>query len=344
MTMERKNSALLPPSLAGEGQGGGNPAAPPGPPLVSVVIPTYNRPDYLRLAIASAVAQSYPNLEIIVHDNASPVDPTGIVETFRDPRITLFRNPRNIGLSANLAEACRKATGKYVAMLGDDDLWHPEFIATLVGLLEEDGGAVVAFCDHDVIDGAGRLDPALTTKLTRRYGRHLLREGRYCPFDEIALVYRSICVLSAAVLRRDAIDWADIPPEIYMGLDLYLAYLYARSGKACRYVPRRLAQYRYHGGSASSTLEHVDSKIGNARDALVYWSRFLRDDAVGRNRRYFEMKRGLNALVIVFGLLRRGDGREALRELWRFSRDGFLPPRIILYHLRYALRLQRATA
>jgi glycosyltransferase involved in cell wall biosynthesis len=313
-------------------------------PLVSVVIPTYDRPDYLRLALRSAVAQSYPNLEIIVHDNASPTDPAPVIAEFADPRITLYRNERNIGIMANCAAGCRRATGTYIAILGDDDLWHPDFVATLVPPLEADPNLVVSFCDHHVIDGEGRVATALTTEVMRRYGRHRLREGSYRPFEEIALLYRSICIMSGAVLRRAAIDWNDLPTEIYMGFDLYVAYLAARTGKGCHYCPRRLVQYRYHESSASSTLADSAVRIGNARDAMVYWSRFLRDGNLRRLRPYLEMKRGLNALVIVVTLLRRGERREALRELWRFLRQGFIPPRIFLYHLLYVLRLHRVTA
>lgn len=314
------------------------------PPLVSVVIPTYERPQYLRIALASVLAQTYPRIEVIVHDNASPTDPTSVIADFGDPRVALYRNARNLGITGNAAAACRKAGGKYVALLGDDDAWRPDFLATLVGALEAHEDAVIAFCDHDIIAADGQVDAALTEAVTRRYGRHLLREGVYRPFDEIALVHRSICVLSGAVLRRDAVAWEDLPLGLTMGLDIYLAYLAARTGKACCYSPRRLAQYRYHAGSASSSLEDIETRIGNARDAIFYWNRFLLDAALPRNKRYFEMKRGLNALVIVVQLLRRGERHAALRELRRFLREGLIRPRIFFYHLLYSLRLHRATA
>jgi hypothetical protein len=76
---------------------------------------------------------------------------------------------------------------------------------------------------------------------------------------------------------------------------------------------------------------------------MVYWDRFLRDDALG-NKPYFEMKRGFNAFIIVLALLRSGRRRQAWDELRRCWNAGLLRPRILLYHLAYALRLHRANA
>jgi len=313
------------------------------PPLVSVLIPTFNRRDYLKTTIASVLNQTLGDFEAIVSDNASPVDPADVVAGFADQRLRYYRNATNLGVTGNLLAACRHARGKYVAILGDDDLWHPEFLATLVAPLEADPALVLAFCDHSIIDTEGRIDEVTTDQVTRRWQRHRLRQGAYRPFDEIALVYRSICVFSATVLRRSAIDWASIPRDLDFSVDVYLAYLAARTGCGCYYVPQRLSQYRYHSGSQASSLKQVEQRLTNARDAMFYWDRFLRDDAIG-NKPYFEMKRGFNAFAIIVMLLQSGRRRQALAELRRWWRDGVLRPRILLYHLRYALRLHRSHA
>ena len=313
-------------------------------PLVSILLPTYNRRDYLRAALASALAQSFRDFEIIVHDNASPADPVDVVESFGDPRVRYYRNPRNMGTTGNVLAAYARARGKYVAILGDDDLWHAEFLATLVAPLEADDSLALAFCDHSIIDAAGHHDDVMTEKVTKRFGRHLLREGVYRPFDEIAVIYRAICVVSAALLRRTDVDWSSIPVELGFSLDLVLAYLAARTGKGCYYVPRRLAHYRYHATSIGSSLRRADQRLANARDAMWYWDQLLRDRTLPRNKRYFEMKIGYNALVIVLGLWRCGEWRQALNQLRQYRDEGLLPPRIFLYHGVYALRLHRVRA
>jgi GT2 family glycosyltransferase len=314
------------------------------PPLVSVILPTFDRPDYLRLALASAVGQSYRHLEIIVQDNASPVDPRPVVESFQDPRIAYFRNDENIGITANVVTACAKAHGRYIAILGDDDLWQPDFIATLVAPLERDDSLAVAFCDHDIIGPDGAVDRIATERVSRRWGRHLLRRGPYRPFGEIAVIRRSICIFSGALLRRDDIDWSAIPLDMSYGLDMYVVYLAARTGKGCYYVPQRLAQYRYHPGSTASGLRQAQRRIANARDSLRYWTALRQDDALRRYWRYFEMRREFNALVIVAALLCCGESGTAWRQLRRFWSEGLVRPHILLQYPVYALRLRRATA
>jgi glycosyltransferase involved in cell wall biosynthesis len=314
-----------------------------GPPLVSVIIPTFNRPDYLRGAIETVLAQTFGDFELIVHDNHSPVDPVDVVASFGDPRIRYFRHATNVGQTANVTGAYTHVRGKYVAILSDDDRWHPEFLATLVAPLEADASLVLACCDHSIIDAEGHENDAVSDIVTRRWQRHRLREGVYRPFDEVALVYRSICTFSAAVLRRSDIEWHRIPLDMFFGLDLYLAYLAARTGKGLYYVPRRLTQFRYHENSAGNSIKRrLDRRLTNARDAMLYWEQMLRDREIPRHKRYFEMKLGYNALVIVLVLMREGDWPQALRQLRHFWADGLIRPRIVLSHLIYALRLRRA--
>ena len=69
---------------------------PQNQPLVSIITPTYNRPEYLKLALASAVQQTYQNIEIIVSDNCSPENPELIVNSFEDSRIRFSRNQSNL--------------------------------------------------------------------------------------------------------------------------------------------------------------------------------------------------------------------------------------------------------
>jgi glycosyltransferase involved in cell wall biosynthesis len=314
------------------------------PPLVSVVVPTLNRPEYLGIALESALHQSLRNIEIIVQDNAGDVDPGDVVRRFGDPRVRFYRNAGRLTQTENIISACARAGGKYIAILGDDDLWHREFLATLVRPLEQDDTIVVAFSDHGIIDSTGREDRAMSDKVTRRFQRHALRPGRHRPFAEIALVYRSICMVSGAVLRRAAIDWHDVPLEAHFGVDLYLSYLAARTGGACHYTPRRLAHYRYHPQALGSSVRRPDQRLANAQDSMVYWHCFRDDGTLARNRRYFEMKLGMNALVIVTSLWRCGKSRQALDQLRRYWRDGLIRPRIFLDHLIYALRLRRASA
>jgi glycosyltransferase involved in cell wall biosynthesis len=285
-------------------------------PLVSVAIPTYERPELLHQSLATAVGQTYRNLEIIVHDNASVNDPAPVVAAFADPRITLYRNPRNLGQTANITAAIAKCRGKYIAPLADDDFWEPDMIASLVAPLERHPEAVIAFCDHDVVGPDGAVDVAASDRCTRRYGRDRLAAGLHRPFARIALRRQSILTLSASVLRREAADWTDMPADLPAGSDLYLAYLAARTGGACFYVKRRLTHYRILPVSLSNDVRHVlDARIRNVRAAYAYWTRFQRDPRITEAKAYLAMKRAGNAARLVMLLLRQGRGRSAVAAL-----------------------------
>jgi len=96
-------------------------------PLISVVVPTYNRSELLGRAISSILGQTYRNLECIVVDDASGDDTEQVVSRFRekDPRVILLRHNENRHVSAARNAGIDQARGDFVAFLDDDDEWFP---------------------------------------------------------------------------------------------------------------------------------------------------------------------------------------------------------------------------
>ena len=316
-------------------------AASDSSPLVSVVIPTYNRAAYLRLALKSAVEQTYRNLEIIICDNASPDDPSPVVAEFNDPRIRLHRNERNLGPTPNTLLGVGMAQGEYVAILGDDDIWQPEFIATLLQPLEQDSTVIVSFCNHDIIDGAGLRSAEATDRVTRCFGRHLLRAGIYREFDDIALVYRAICVVSGSLIRRRAIDWSRIPEDMPISVDLYIDYLLATAGGAAAFVPGYLMQYRYHSLQSTGSMTNFHrSWRGDLRWTLDLWLTFLRDERL-HCRPYIKMTCARKAAAILIYRLKQRELSGIGADIAEFFRSGLLDPRNAYYFLHYFLRFRR---
>lgn len=115
-------------------------------PLVTVLVPTFNRRRYLPAAVGSVVEQTYRNLQIIViNDGGTPV--RDIVKSFNDPRILLLERKQNRGKACSLNQALGYAEGKYIAYLDDDDIYYPHHVETLVGLLEGPGDCGAAYSD-----------------------------------------------------------------------------------------------------------------------------------------------------------------------------------------------------
>jgi glycosyltransferase involved in cell wall biosynthesis len=107
----------------------------PDSPFVSVIIPTYNRPDQLLCAVKSVLGQTFTAFEaIIVNDGG--VDVSKLLKTLDDHRIVHIRHEKNKGLAATRNTGIRAARGKYIAYLDDDDEFYPDHIQTLVDELE----------------------------------------------------------------------------------------------------------------------------------------------------------------------------------------------------------------
>jgi glycosyltransferase involved in cell wall biosynthesis len=128
----------------------------PAMTLVSICIPTYNRPDYLRRAVESCLAQTCSDFEIVITDNSTNDETSRLAATWTDPRIRYFKNEGNIGATGSANRAVTLAEGKYIKFLMDDDLLKPRCLELLVKGMEANPSAGVAMAPMDLIDGNDR--------------------------------------------------------------------------------------------------------------------------------------------------------------------------------------------
>ena len=105
-------------------------------PLVTIGIPTYNRPAFLKNAIESALAQSYGNIKVMVNDNASSPETREVVESFGDVRLEYARNDSNVGMIENFNRIIKRASTRLLMLLPDDDLLYPEYMEHVVAMFE----------------------------------------------------------------------------------------------------------------------------------------------------------------------------------------------------------------
>ncbi len=280
-------------------------------PLVSVVIATYNRPAYLRSAIASVVSGDYRNVEIIVTDDLGTDVNREIAAGFADTRIVYHRNQTRPGAGSNHFQAFRNlVSGEYVSILNDDDEWEPSFLSKLVPGLVDNPGVVIAFCDHYLMDENGRIDLAATEENTRRWRRDVLSPGLHQPFWR-CLADESLPISQASVIRRDAIDWQDFPAEVDVFWDLWLGYLACRTEKACYYLPERLTRYRFHSGSLTTTGS------GRGGLGLIYvYSRLIAVPELAALRSGLKRKCASAHLSHGLFLLQKRRAREARKHIW----------------------------
>lgn len=106
-------------------------------PLVSVIIPNYNRTRTLQRAIKSVLNQSFSDFEILVVDDGSSIDPAPFIDELEDNRIHLIRHSINKNASAARNTGAHNAKGKYLAFLDSDDEWLPNHLERRIHLIQK---------------------------------------------------------------------------------------------------------------------------------------------------------------------------------------------------------------
>ncbi len=125
--------------------------------LVSICMPVYNSAGTIKEALQTALAQTYPNIEVIVVDNRSTDGTPDVVRGVRDDRIRLIENITNIGMVGNWNKALMSAKGDYVLMLHGDDRLYPDSIEKKVRLMERYKGVSIVISASRVINGRGEV-------------------------------------------------------------------------------------------------------------------------------------------------------------------------------------------
>ena len=131
------------------------PAAPtPEPPLLSVVIPAYNRASSIAAAIDSVLMQTWGDFELIVVDDGSTDGTLEAAARIADPRLRLVENPRNMGAAGARNTGVAAARGTWVAFQDSDDEWLPRKLELQMARLLAPGAAFVgAYCGLLVVGG-----------------------------------------------------------------------------------------------------------------------------------------------------------------------------------------------
>ena len=173
-------------------------------PLVSVIVPTYNRPDDLARALQSIVSQDYPNLEIIVINDAG-ADVEQVVSPFGKQRsLTYLRMENNQGAGAARNAGFQAARGKYIAFLDDDDRYQPHHLSTLVTELEQD--PILSAVYADSLQATTRVQDGKTQVIEKKvvysvdFSGFLLLAANYIPI--LNLVVRKTAVQQAGGFDR----------------------------------------------------------------------------------------------------------------------------------------------
>jgi glycosyltransferase involved in cell wall biosynthesis len=152
-------------------------------PRISVTLPVYNGERYLSHAIESILGQTFPDLELIISDNASTDATEEICRGFeaQDRRVRYLRQPKNIGASPNFNVCYRLASSEYFKWAAHDDFLEPEYLAECIGLLDANPDAVLCQSlvrlvddqDHEVEVFRAVEPAAASTDLVERFAARM---------------------------------------------------------------------------------------------------------------------------------------------------------------------------
>jgi glycosyltransferase involved in cell wall biosynthesis len=216
------------------------------PPLVSIVIPTYNYARFVGHAIRSALGQTFADREVIVVDDGSTDDTRDVVGAFGDA-VRSIHQP-NGGLSAARNTGIRAARGRYVAFQDSDDIWLPDKLAHQVPVLEARPEVGLVYCDSIFFDDATGAD------MDRQSDRFEPRSGRVLE----ALITRGNFIASPTPLvRREVFEQAGLFDESLRSCEDWDMWIRAAARWEVAYVPVALTRYRVHGNSMSKNIPRM---------------------------------------------------------------------------------------
>ncbi len=254
-------------------------------PLVSILVPVYNREGLISQTIDSAISQSYKNIEIVIVDNCSTDRTWEILEKYsqKDGRIRVLRNKTNVGPVRNWKRCIDEAKGEYGKILWSDDLISPKFVENTLPFLQEDADVGFVFSGAEIFEektGTGQKAYFIGKSglySSEKYIKGVLFGGQYpvspgCALFRMDDLCRNLMVHIPNKVESDFSMHA-------IGNDLLIFLLTAHQYSKFGFVNKPLAFFRDHPGSI--TISSEKGKIPLHYDlAKAYFVEKFRPDLV----------------------------------------------------------------
>ncbi len=244
----------------------------PEEPLVSVLCAVYNAGEQLRETLDGIVNQTYRNLQIVIVDDCSTDQSRDILREYatRDSRIELIFHEKNTNVCIAGNDAYAQARGKYIAVIGHDDIWYPSKLSEQIGMMEHYPEYGYSFTWLDVIDRHSQIrDVPLghsfqkDNRSRKEWAKLLFTEGNYL-------------AAPSAVVRREFLkdQLYEIRYLQVQDYSLWMKLLYVTKPYVLK---ENLLQYRYEENNAShiSAMTSQDRMIRVARETAACKTSFL---------------------------------------------------------------------
>ena len=289
-------------------------------PLVSVVMCTYNGERFLKEQMDSILSQTYQNIEIIISDDASTDNTKDVLgEYSKLANVRVFFQPGNVGYTKNFEFALSKATGEYIALSDQDDVWLPTKIEELLYHFPEN--AMLIYSNSQHTDEHGNFLKTTNADIKRFYTGS----------DARSFAYINIIYGHSAMVKKELLQYALPIPEGATH-DSWLAYI-ATTISRIVYHDKVLTYYRRHEKTATKIEPPKRTKRRRTADKRyqkyqqeLKWFKALKGGANNNYKDFFEKlynlylqkANGHYNFKLLFFLLRYN------HALYRFSKKGFI--------------------
>ena len=274
-------------------------------PLVSVIIPTYNRANILSQAILSVISQSYQNWELIIVDDGSTDNTKNVVEEFTksDKRIKYIYQ-ENKGQPSAMNTGIKNSAGYFIAFLDDDDQWMSRKLEKQVDLFNKDKEIALVFTDA-IIQG-GKLNSKKSSDISKPYSgyvyKHLLRQN--------FITASSVMVKKEVLEKCGLFDESPIIKTTQMqDYDMWL--------RICKkykigYIPEILVKYNY-----VNKINNLEKRIISYYAMLYILNKNLEDKKIFLNLTYINYFLKWRLFKLIF-ILKNHGLKIFIKKVFRF--------------------------
>ncbi len=228
-------------------------------PLVSIVIPVYNREKLIVETIHSGLAQTYSNFEIIVVDNKSTDNTWAVLNDIasKNSKVKVFQNAENVGPVRNWQKGLAHASGEFVKILFSDDLMSPEFLTETMAVFDSKTGFVMTATT--TFNTEGKVNEARYNYSETISGKHYIKEMitkdlMVFSVSPTCAIFRKSDALKSLIIdvpNKDNLDFS----KYGAGNDLLMFLLTAQNYPKVKIINNLLSHYRHHQNSITVSSE-----------------------------------------------------------------------------------------
>jgi glycosyltransferase involved in cell wall biosynthesis len=228
-------------------------------PLISVVLSTYNGSEYIKEQLDSVLAQTYPNIEIVIRDDGSKDDTVEVLLEYQktNENIRIIINEENLGYIKSFERAMRLSKGNFIALCDQDDFWLPEKLQLLYENIDDH---LLIYHDSELVDSN-----------LNSYGIYFSDKKRMRSFDSCLVFVTDNCIPGhTTLIKRKLLDLA-VPFPATIPHDHWLAFIAAMNG-GVKFLDKPLVKYRNHDTNVFGLIRSKEEKEKRKQEEKKGWS------------------------------------------------------------------------